>query len=1373
MRTRKGLTLIELILAISLLGIIAVSFISVFPSQLKNISFGGNITKDAFEDQGLLEEVIFEVKSRIQNGGTLSDIPQWSEVNDVQVMGRTVTMQKVDYEGMGNNRDMTVYLSQRLAEIEKRSVLNVENVSIKVSNDPSNLVADLTTAPNLTAIYDDNSAQSGFFTNLFRWWRTEPGVDPTTLKFPDDYVLVSVSQDTKILTNLLDNVGANSYVVLTVTPVDVNGFRGSSVMSSNKVYVMGAEWRVGAFPWVDMDNDYEYDSSDYALIKDSVINTLDARSPYPSPADPSVNLNLKDGSLFVPMKVGTTYSNEPGNEAIVVNGSEKIEWLIERNVNLAKDFTVLNGSDIKITSGLGTNGGSVFIHPYVGLDSGGTPVVVGGVPQLLNTGVSLKTSGNILLEAAGKGNVYLYRNAELEGNNISIKSRGSIGINNSKIVSHGDVILDSKSDAHISGLRKIEINETNFESPNTGTKITINSPEDLYFKGGSWSSKQTLYINNGDAVYFEKGNNRVNNLGNLHLGDTSVIKFKTSMIDDLSNQLRLRAVKESDTKMKLITHNYYRNIGYSASSNNIVFNSINTWKDIGSTRSNIEFSATILSGPGKIDDIKYSFDGSSIINIEKNSNAKTDNTKIKLEFRDKYSNKQIKGVGIFTYAIDASGNATIVVEEELPVDTYFITFNSNGGTPVGSMEKAYGDPITPPPAPTRDGYVFVGWTPELPAYMPNYDFTVTANWEPAQYYVTFYGNGGIPNEAIKSINYNDSYSAIMPSPDPKRDGYTFEGWYTTPNGSGVKVNKDDRYLLYGNQNLYARWSISQYEVKLYRNDGSSNYSTITVTHGGVYGGLPELTRTGYTFVGWYTQATGGDRIFSNTEVTTGNPLYAHWTGNTYEIRLYRNHDNQDTNYSTITVTHGGKYVNLPELTRSGYIHNGWYTERANGSVVDSNTDVTTNSPRILYAHWTQSGGTGSCPFVYSFDGTDYYFEHESIPLSISKALEATSYGTLRKLESIDGIYNVRIAEMLNEKSFINGLSLYAVDYPKDSDVEYVKVDIFGNPHTITDKQYPLSMVEKATGKDVLYELTTEGVLVGTDFKQIDTKDFMTRYEAKFRRPSNEAKLGKFMISVQNTYFATILGEYYFDKINAQADLWWFEKILELPLIKNLAEDIVKVDTMTVEVWDGDKWIEQGDIIAGGDLMDEFLVPIDLSLINPNTDEVIIRLSHGAGLFEIESVSMDFSIDQIDAVRKLEISSALYNDKVDVYNDLKEHNDNNRTRIVKGDIIDLKYAAPELDADMNRGYYVALTGYFYMDPEIREASDMLESEDKSTIDRIKNWFNSINSIGKDSRATFKWLIGFMRDSYKKPLENKVELIIKSQYNEILEYMKNKK
>jgi uncharacterized repeat protein (TIGR02543 family) len=724
--------------------------------------------------------------------------------------------------------------------------------------------------------------------------------------------------------------------------------------------------------------------------------------------------------------------------------------------------------------------------------------------------------------------------------------------------------------------------------------------------------------------------------------------------------------------------------------------------------------------------------------------------------------------------IDASGNAIIIVEEELPVDTYFITFDSNGGTPVGSMEKAYGDPITPPPAPTRDGYVFIGWTPELPTYMPNYDFTVTATWDPAQYYVTFYGNEGIPNETTKTIYYGDKYSTIMTT--PSRTGHQFVGWSTTATGPGEIVNPSDTYSLFGNQTLYARWSIEQYTVQFDTHGGGSNPADIKVNSGSTYGTLPVLPdRTGYDFNGWYTQQTGGNKVTSDTVVTANHTLHAQWTAKTYTVTLYRNHSNSDPNYTTTTVTHGGKYANLPEpQERTGYKFNGWYTGQTNGNLVDARIDVTPNSPRILYAHWEEDDDGGvTCPFVYSFDGKDYHFEHESIPATISSSLETTSYGTLRKEKAIDGVYNVRIAEKQEEISFVNGFSFYAVDYLKNSGVEYVKADIFGKPHTIADKQYPLSMKEKTTGKDVLYEITTEGVSASTDFMQINTKDFITQYEVKFKKPSNEAETGKFMITTQCTHYASMLGQYYWDKIDAQTHFWWIEKLLNLPGMKNQAKDFMKVVMMTVEVWDGKQWVEQGNIKAGGELMEELLIPIDLSLIDSKTDEVIIRLSHGAGLFEIETVSMDYSINQINSVKELKISSALLNGETDVYNDLINHNDNKRTKMIMGDTIDLQYVAPELDENMSRGYYVALSGYYYMDPDVREVSDIISEEDKSIISKIKSVFDAFMEINKDNISTVKWILGLVKDSYNKPLETKIELMIKSQYDDFLEFIKNRK
>ena len=60
---------------------------------------------------------------------------------------------------------------------------------------------------------------------------------------------------------------------------------------------------------------------------------------------------------------------------------------------------------------------------------------------------------------------------------------------------------------------------------------------------------------------------------------------------------------------------------------------------------------------------------------------------------------------------------------------YSITFDSAGGDPVSSITAAYGEAVTAPAAPTKEGYTFVGWSPAFPATMPLGGAALTARWE--------------------------------------------------------------------------------------------------------------------------------------------------------------------------------------------------------------------------------------------------------------------------------------------------------------------------------------------------------------------------------------------------------------------------------------------------------------------------------------------------------------------------------------------------------------------------------------------------------------------------------------------------------------------
>ena len=59
---------------------------------------------------------------------------------------------------------------------------------------------------------------------------------------------------------------------------------------------------------------------------------------------------------------------------------------------------------------------------------------------------------------------------------------------------------------------------------------------------------------------------------------------------------------------------------------------------------------------------------------------------------------------------------------------YTITFETDGGSAVESITAGFGAEITAPADPTKDGYTFEGWLPEIPATMPVDGLTVTAQW---------------------------------------------------------------------------------------------------------------------------------------------------------------------------------------------------------------------------------------------------------------------------------------------------------------------------------------------------------------------------------------------------------------------------------------------------------------------------------------------------------------------------------------------------------------------------------------------------------------------------------------------------------------------
>lgn len=149
---------------------------------------------------------------------------------------------------------------------------------------------------------------------------------------------------------------------------------------------------------------------------------------------------------------------------------------------------------------------------------------------------------------------------------------------------------------------------------------------------------------------------------------------------------------------------------------------------------------------------------------------------------------------------------------------YTITFNSNDGTSVLPIKARQKVDITPPVAPTKIGYTFLGWYKDNGTFnnvfafttMPSENVTLYAKWAEnlsaaTEYTITFESNGGTNITAL-TLAQDSVLPTLSP---PSKEGFIFGGWFTD-NGSFKNVFSGE-IMPPSNITLYAKWTAVQVE----------------------------------------------------------------------------------------------------------------------------------------------------------------------------------------------------------------------------------------------------------------------------------------------------------------------------------------------------------------------------------------------------------------------------------------------------------------------------------------------------------------------------------------------------------------------------------
>ena len=260
------------------------------------------------------------------------------------------------------------------------------------------------------------------------------------------------------------------------------------------------------------------------------------------------------------------------------------------------------------------------------------------------------------------------------------------------------------------------------------------------------------------------------------------------------------------------------------------------------------------------------------------------------------------------------------------------------------------------PNATKVGYSLKGWKTINDVkvgeagdeYLPTSDITLYAIYEENFYDLKIDPNGGKWNGNSEVQTVTGKYGSSYVIADPEEpQGYTVKLHYNNENNDTKVITQTQEFDGWENDNGYGTLIGKTYKYGAGTDTLKAKYSRNPVE-------LPNATKTGYTFNGWYRNSELTDKIGDAGYLYSPEndcELYAKWTANTYKITFNVN-EGEELENNTKNVVYAEKYGELPTPKRAGYTFLGWYNSVSERITAESVVSITSDS--ILTAKWTES-----------------------------------------------------------------------------------------------------------------------------------------------------------------------------------------------------------------------------------------------------------------------------------------------------------------------------------------------------------------------------------------------------------------------------------
>jgi hypothetical protein len=337
--------------------------------------------------------------------------------------------------------------------------------------------------------------------------------------------------------------------------------------------------------------------------------------------------------------------------------------------------------------------------------------------------------------------------------------------------------------------------------------------------------------------------------------------------------------------------------------------------------------------------------------------------------------------------------------------------------------------------------------------------------------------------------------------------------------------------------------------------------------------------------------------------------------------------------------------------------------------------------------------SGSCPFVYSFDGTRYVLDGEPYGGAICRAMERTEWGRLDHLAEIDGQYRLLLANELDESEHTDEISLIVVDHPAGAKIV---PEVSGRIHALSHPVVPSAALDQRKGNilalvrsdgDRYWESEVEG---RNPEKDEDLKDILV---FEFPKPEG-AKKAFFRIHAQTTLWGEGTARGFLELSGDRLPEWYAEVDRHGPAYSDLFRWYMTGGMFTailsVETREG--WKNRGLLYGGGPILaKEKVYPLDIADVSGG--RLRIKLEPAAGYWRLNALSVDYGEDAAFEATEIHPCRAVDQDGRDVLDVLSATDGRFFEMPDPGRHAELTFFTPHRKPGLERTIILKASGYY--------------------------------------------------------------------------------